>query len=204
MVSRLTEILEATAASHEGGFGSFARKNPRRKDPREKGKQEFKNPNRTRFDDMKDKAGQMKDKAKKYFDAGHTSKSSREARRQAKIQRASDAASDSIAQDTPTTTKFNKQQAVNRDETSAHITNRSLKKGDYKDERRKFIDKNQRQQQQQSQPQKLVPLHRSDESRVRQLAKRLNPTQAEQLGQMIGNIMNPPKSEGTAERVAKR
>lgn len=38
-------------------------------------------------------------------------------------------------------------------------------------------------------PSKLVPLQQADEMKVRQLAKRLNPEQAEQLGKIIGNLI---------------
>jgi len=200
-MSHLSEILEATAASREGGFGAFARKNPRKRDPRETKRQKWQNPSRTKFDDIKDKFSQMRDNVKKRGEANVLSSSSFAKRRQAKIQKASDAAQAHIDQTGP---RVAQQAQRDKAETQAHSDNRrvdrTMKKGEYEAERRKERD----QQLQKRQPKKLVPLHQADESKVRQLAKRLNAAQAEQLGQMIGSLINPPKSEGTAEQVAKR
>jgi hypothetical protein len=187
-MSRLTEILEATAAARQGGFGEFARKNPRKKDPREKGKQEWKNPNRTVIDDLKDKGRQMGKKAKEYFDSGYTSKRSREERRQAKIARASDSAKQAIADRTPAARDFKKSRQEQELAAAKRLDNREMTRAEYMARRQQ--GRTDKLRKQEDAPEKLIPLHRNDEAKVRQLLKRLNPEDTQAFASALGEFIN--------------
>ena len=176
------EVAMVAAASRDDSFKKFAGKTRRQGDSRASKKPEYKAQTNI-WDKIKAGAGKVKDAASKDVVPRRDREFERVQKRSAKAQAAIDA-------ENPGMTKRRKERSDASADKGDRLADRSMKKDEYKsirsDDRQRKAD-----------TPRLVPLHQNDETKIRQLAKRLNPRQAQQLGDAIGAIIQGAQRANT-------
>ncbi len=195
-MSRLTDILEATDAALRGGFGDFTRsererdaEKGRRKPGRRRRERAAFKPEHNILDKAKAKMRKFGSKASKFIDKVAPKS---EDRFEKKMARRSGAARDFIKYGhlSPKEQERKRAEDENRRKEKLaqgkRVADRTMPKDEYK-----AIRDRERQAGQKGLV-KMVPLHRTDEAKVRQLVRRLSPEQAIAFGRAIETLVNPP------------
>lgn len=179
-------VADAIAGREPGSFKKFASKTRRRGDSQASEKPEYKAQTNI-WDKIKSGAGRVKAAANKDMVPRRDRDYERVAKRSAKAQASIDA-------ENPGMVQRREERGKAAGEKLQRITSRSMKKDEYKSELSKFRAKAAAGD---TRTQQLTPLHQNDESKVRQLARRLNAEQAQQLGDAIGAIIKGAQSANT-------